>query len=90
MPRDMRKILSAKAGNMAIPFQCEVSSQLIGIGVWDNWFKKEQGRFVNQPCLLLYNQFRLLEGPLCSESNDSSVFGSVITAGVSNILNHRA
>lgn len=28
-PRDMRKIPAAKAGNMAIPFQAEVSSQLV-------------------------------------------------------------
>jgi hypothetical protein len=29
LPRDMRKIPVAKAGNMAIPFQSEVSSQLV-------------------------------------------------------------
>ena len=29
MPRDMRKIPAAKAGNMAIPFQSDVSSEFI-------------------------------------------------------------
>jgi len=32
LPGDMSKIPSPKAGNMAIPFQSEVSSQLVAAG----------------------------------------------------------